>query len=55
MKILGVIFAALILSGCTKTMAVSTWNMGMSIVAPGSYSTAYNSSRDLILRMSNYE
>jgi len=51
MKILGIVLALAFLTGCSKSMAVSTWNMGMSIVAPGSYYTAYNSSRELIFQI----
>lgn len=53
MKILVIIFAVLTLTGCSKTMALSTWNMGMANIAPGSYYTAYNSGREIILRIEN--
>jgi len=51
MKILGIVLALAFLTGCSKSMAVSTWNAGMAFVAPGSYYTAYNSSRELIFQI----
>jgi len=51
MKILGIVLALAFLTGCSKTMAVSTWNAGMAFVAPGSYYTAYNSGKQIVQQM----
>jgi len=51
MKILVIILALAFLTGCSKTMAESTWNAGMAFVAPGSYYIAYNSGRQIVQQM----
>lgn len=47
------ITAIVLLTGCSSKMAVSTWNMTMAGIAPGSYYTAYNSGLQIKQEISN--
>lgn len=48
MKVLTVFLAVLFLSGCSSTkLTVATFNLGMSMVAPGSYYVAYNTGQEI--------
>jgi uncharacterized lipoprotein YmbA len=48
MKTLIALTAALLLSGCSNPkLATSSFNLGMSMIAPGSYSVAYSSGKQI--------
>jgi uncharacterized lipoprotein YmbA len=54
MKILTILIVALFLSGCSSTkLTVASFNLGMSMVAPGSYSVAYSSGQQIFKRANN--
>ena len=53
MKIIITLAAIAFLSGCSNKMALSSWNMGMSMIAPGSYYTAHNTGIEIKQRIQN--
>lgn len=51
MKKLIALAAVLFLSGCSSTkLTTSSFNLGMSMVAPGSYSVAYSNGQQIFKR-----